>query len=153
MSVMRTIEEIRHANLLTQIARFPTLQAFADQVERAHSQVSQLRNRIAHSTTGKPREVDSKMARHLEEKLGLEHGWMDNDHSAWPLPMIDKTRWDALDAAGRAYVQSVMALALAQIESGEATAARPIAPPIHPTAGHTLHEEHAQYGKRTGTRG
>jgi hypothetical protein len=74
---MSTIDEVRHANLLELIARFPTLQAFADAIERSHSQVSQLKTRARHSSTGTPQSIGDKMARHIEQRLGLPRGWMD----------------------------------------------------------------------------
>lgn len=77
---MKTSSEIRHANFLTVIALAGGQQALADRLEKTHSQISQLKNQIKHSTTGKPRSIGDDMARFIEERLGLEVGWMDNVH-------------------------------------------------------------------------
>jgi len=65
MTAMQTVTEIRHANLLSLIKQAGSVQAFADQVERSHSQISQLKNRSKHSKTGEPREV--RMCRALKK--------------------------------------------------------------------------------------
>lgn len=77
---MRTCSEIRHANFLTAISLAGGQQALADKLEKTHSQISQLKNQIKHSTTGKPRVIGDDMARLIEARLGLEIGWMDNVH-------------------------------------------------------------------------
>lgn len=75
--VMSPIYSIRHTNFLTLLGRFPTMQAFANAVERSHSQISQLKNQSPHSKTGEPRVIGDDVARHIESKLGLPMGWMD----------------------------------------------------------------------------
>ncbi len=77
MPSMQTVTETRHANLLSLIEKAGSVQAFANLVERSHSQISQLKNRSKHSKTGEPREVGDDMARHIEAKLSLPVGWMD----------------------------------------------------------------------------
>lgn len=77
---MATSHEIRHLNLLLLIKAAGSIQALADQVNKAHSQISQLRNRIAHSKTGNPREMGDALAREIEVKLGKPVGWMDQLH-------------------------------------------------------------------------
>ncbi len=79
---MPTISEIRHANLLRLIADHGSIQAFADAIDRSHSQVSQLKNRSKHSKTQMPREVGDDFARHVEDRLRLPRGWMDVGASA-----------------------------------------------------------------------
>lgn len=80
MPAMDTIDALRHANLLALLADYPSIQAFADAIERSHSQVSQLKNRNRHSTSGEPRAIGDDMARHIEAKLGKPVGWMDTQH-------------------------------------------------------------------------
>lgn len=82
MPGMATIHEIRHANFLTLLARYPTIQAFADAVERSHSQISQIKNRSRHSTSGEPRAIGDDLARHIEGRLQLAPGWMDTPQTA-----------------------------------------------------------------------
>lgn len=102
---VKTIDEIRYARLLELLALpdFRTIQAFADRIERSHSQVSQWKNR----TPRKNKEgqviglsnIDSDSARHIEAKAGKPRGWMDND------PAFDSGA--ASDAVGgeRAYAE------------------------------------------------
>lgn len=122
---VKTIEEIRHENLLAVLERFGTLQAFADKIGRAHSQISQLKNRSVSTSSKKPRNLDTKIARLIEEKLELEPGWMDNDHSrmAWPFPAVDRTQWEALSAEDRMHVQRTLNALLAQYGQGEVSTA------------------------------
>lgn len=89
MAGMQTVSEIRHANLLSLIKQAGSVQAFADQVERSHSQISQLKNRSKHSKTGEPRDVGDDMARHIEGKLGLPTGWMDAPHAEVEAPLAE----------------------------------------------------------------
>lgn len=90
---VRTIEEIRHARLLQLLRdkrRFPTVQAFADAIERNQSQISQWKTRSKRRKDGEVTgvsNINSEMARHIESKVGLPTGWMDNDPSVeepWP---------------------------------------------------------------------
>jgi len=79
---VETIDVIRHANFLALLARERTIQAFANRIERSHSQVSQIKNRHAHSTGGKARALGDELCRHIELKLELPPGWMDQQHSS-----------------------------------------------------------------------
>lgn len=81
---MSTIDETRHANFLLLSARYPTLQAFANAVGRSHSQMSQIKTRARHSTTGLPRSIGDDLARDIETRLGLSVGWMDVPHASEP---------------------------------------------------------------------
>jgi predicted phage tail protein len=74
---VKTVEEIRHARLMQLIAEHRTIQALANALGKSHAQISQLRNQVVHSATGKPRVVGDRMAREIEEKLGKPRGWMD----------------------------------------------------------------------------
>lgn len=77
---MKTISEIRHANLLNLIEEAGGVSRLAEKVDRSHSQISQLKNRSRHSKSGEPREMGDDMARHIEQKFALRTGWMDSEH-------------------------------------------------------------------------
>ncbi|MGN6519563.1 MAG: S24 family peptidase [Dokdonella sp.] len=76
------IEEVRRDNLvlLIDIAGGGSQRALADRIKRAPSQVSQWVNRSPDSSTGAPRSISGKMARTIEQLLGLANGWMDTPH-------------------------------------------------------------------------
>lgn len=78
---MKTCSEIRLENLLTIIERAGSLQEVADKLEKSHAQISQLKTQAKHSKTGKPRLIGDDTARLVEQRFGLEVGWMDNVHS------------------------------------------------------------------------
>lgn len=88
---VRTIADIRHANLLLLIHRVGTVKSLAEKLDRSYGQVSQLKNRSKHSKTGQPRDIGDDMARHIEARLDLQVGWMDQDrHNAWaPAAVVD----------------------------------------------------------------
>lgn len=85
MPIVRTIEEIRHARLmqLLESEDFPTIQAFADRIERSHAQVSQWKNRSKRKNKAGEvigvSNIDSDSARLIESKTNKPTGWMDND--------------------------------------------------------------------------
>lgn len=138
MRHMRTVADIRHANLLTLLGRYDTLQAFADAVERSSAQISQQKNRSTHSTLRRPRAMGDELARHIESRLGLPPGWMDTDHSSpdWPFTEVDRARHDRLSPQDKAFVQRQINMALADCEN-------------QPTPGgatvRTLHEPRKRY--------
>lgn len=75
---MKTVEEIRRERLLWLRDRFGgTVNALADAINKAPSQVSQLLTAAKHSKTGKPRTMGSDLARQIELVLGLQEGLMD----------------------------------------------------------------------------
>lgn len=77
MGQMRSIREIRHHQLMVLITQMGSIQAVADQLGKSHSQISQLRNQLAHSTSGKPRGIGDDLAREIEKKFDRPYGWMD----------------------------------------------------------------------------
>jgi hypothetical protein len=88
---MATVHEVRHANFLALLERYPTIQAFANAIERSHSQVSQLKNQSRHSTNSNPRVIGDDLARHIEQRLQLATGWLDTPRlgekpAAWSNP-------------------------------------------------------------------
>lgn len=77
------IDQIRKSNARTLAEAAGSLSAFADKIDRAPTQISRIIGRNA--TKG----IGNRMARHIEETLHLEHGWLDQDHSGQadqPLP-------------------------------------------------------------------
>lgn len=46
-------------------------------MEKTDATLSQIRTQAPHSKTGKPRAMGDEKARDIENKLGLERGWMD----------------------------------------------------------------------------
>ena len=83
-SMVDTVHEFRHARLLQLIAEHGTVQALADALGRSHSQISQLRNRSAHTVSGRMRVIGDDLARDIEDKLGKPRGWMDTPFAAEP---------------------------------------------------------------------
>lgn len=78
---MKSIDEIRRANLLLLRDEFGSLKKLALVVERDDSQVSQWLQGSKNSGTGKARGMRSDTARHIESKTGKQEGWLDQDHS------------------------------------------------------------------------
>ena len=129
---MSTIRDIRHANLLLLIEQAGSTQALADQLEKSHSQISQLRNQSVHSGTGKPRTVGDDLAREIEQKLRLPKGWMDNpigpsdDSDAGRAGMSLRaasiaSRLDALEGDRQARAFALIDLALRTVEAEAAS--------------------------------
>jgi hypothetical protein len=144
---VKTIEEIRHANLAALIARYPTLRAFSDDVGLDPAQVGQWRNKNKRPN-GTIYRLDSSSARAIEQKLHLPSGWLDNDPEAWPLDLVSQQSYLELTETERAYVQGAMAAAIK-----ERVAARegPTATHIHTGHGgrdsaHHLHDSGKRYG-------
>lgn len=88
---MLTVEEIRLQNLEELVAKFRSaaalIAAAAERgVEIEEVYISQIRNRTPvrrkDKSLGPPRAMGSEVARKIEKGLGLEHGWMDNLHTA-----------------------------------------------------------------------
>jgi len=79
---MKTVEEIRRARLLTLIAQNAKISVLLDRLGFAktdNSKLSRIANaNLRHDRGGQPYVMGSAMARRIEEKLGLEVGWMDN---------------------------------------------------------------------------
>jgi hypothetical protein len=73
------IAEIRLSNLRGLVSRYKSQREFADVVETSPAYISQTLNKTL--ARGKPRSIGSDFARKIEEKLGLDHGWMDQLHS------------------------------------------------------------------------
>jgi hypothetical protein len=77
---MQTILETRLARLAILVKRYDGSLAKLNEalgLDRTDSTLSQIRTGAVHSKTGKTRGMGDNLARKIEEKLGLERGWMD----------------------------------------------------------------------------
>jgi hypothetical protein len=87
-ATMKTIDEIRHANLLALIEQAGGEKAgpaaLAAKYACDESYIKQLRAQYKDSKSGTPKEIGNKTARRLEDCMEKERGWMDNDHSIRP---------------------------------------------------------------------
>lgn len=77
---MKTAEELRRENLELLVEQFGSLRALADAIETNPAYLSQVRNALPESSTGKPKEIGAALARRLENAAGKERGWMDHEH-------------------------------------------------------------------------
>jgi transcriptional regulator with XRE-family HTH domain len=68
-------KSIRLENLRQLIEKEPSKSAFAERVDTSAAYLSQIFN------TSHPANVGAALARKIEQKLGLPHGWMDSNHS------------------------------------------------------------------------
>jgi hypothetical protein len=76
---VQTVDETRRQRLELLIKKFGTIAALNAELDmdRTDATFSQIRNQAVHSKSGKPRVMGDDLARKIEEKLGLERGWMD----------------------------------------------------------------------------
>ncbi len=79
---MRTISEIRRANLLVLSDELGGKPALADRIGKVYSQLSQWINASKSSETGRPRTVGDDSARHIEKSCGKPRGWLDVSHES-----------------------------------------------------------------------
>lgn len=81
---MKTIDEIRRANLLLLIEECGTGRGAAAKLATVTGvkapMISQY-SRAVKGKSGKPRAMGSEVARQMEHGMGKEPGWMDMDHS------------------------------------------------------------------------
>ena len=75
---MKTIAEIRRANLEKLIQEHDTQNRVAELCGSSAVYLSQIRNRAKDAKTGKPRQMGDDLARQLEKGCGKPPGWMDN---------------------------------------------------------------------------
>lgn len=78
---MKTIDEIRRANLAALAAELGGVGALAKRASKSDSQISQWLNGSANSGTGKPRGMRSSSCREIETACGKQSGWMEVDRS------------------------------------------------------------------------
>lgn len=79
---MKTVGEIRLANLEALVREFGTLDAVATRAESTSVYLSQLRNGTIDQKTGKGRQMGNAIARRLEKACGKPSGWMDAPHTS-----------------------------------------------------------------------
>jgi len=79
---MKTIDEIRHANLLLLIQQHGKLADLNEKIglARTDATLSQIKNRNK-TSRGNPKSMGDELARRIESELNLDRGWMDNDHT------------------------------------------------------------------------
>ena len=79
IAAVDTIDATRRKRLEMLIDRYGFIAALnlAIGVDRTDATLSQIRTQAPHSRTGKPRAMGDEKAREIEERLGLERGWMD----------------------------------------------------------------------------
>lgn len=79
---MKTIEEIRRERLSQLVAKHGSLSSLCEALGYARNQTAGigriLNANIRHERDGKPYVMGSALAREIEEKLGLDQGWMDS---------------------------------------------------------------------------
>lgn len=76
---MQTVFETRRARLRMLIKKYGTIAALNEALglEKTNARLSQIKNASIRSDRGTPYEMGDPTAREIEEKLGLEIGWMD----------------------------------------------------------------------------
>ena len=79
---VKSVDEIRRANLLTLIDLAGSAAKLAVLTGIPAPYISQVKRAVQHSTGTKPRTIGPDMARKFETKMGKPRGWMDTDHSA-----------------------------------------------------------------------
>lgn len=80
---MKTINEIRRENLTFLVEQYGSFAKFNVALgrNRRDATLSQIRNGVANTSSGKPREMGDRLARSIEQKLNLGVGWMDTEHN------------------------------------------------------------------------
>ena len=95
MAAMQTISETRLARLAILVKQHGDSLARLNEalgLDRTDATLSQIRTKAPHSKTRKPRVMGDELARKIEEKLSLEHGWMDTPPSHAELLSDDDPR-------------------------------------------------------------
>lgn len=90
-SNVRTIDDIRLANLRLLIEDAGGQRALADKIGKAPAQISQWINRAPIQGTGRPRRMQTDTARDIEKKLHLPTGWMDRPNLYVPGAAADRS--------------------------------------------------------------
>lgn len=80
-----TIDEIRRENLLALIDRYKSIAEFNVALGRRRNDPTFALIKNRQLNRGKPRVMGDKIARGIEDRLGLSSGWMDEDHSNVPM--------------------------------------------------------------------
>lgn len=72
------IKDIRLANMLRLVAQHGSIKELAEVTDTPATYLSNLKNKA--KANGVPRAMGDDVARRIEEKLSLPHGWMDASH-------------------------------------------------------------------------
>jgi len=88
---MKTIEEIRLENLRTLCSQFKSQRQFAIHLEKSSQQLSNWMRIDTSDITANQhtRAISSTAAREIEEKCGKPRGWLDHNHSDFPIKSGD----------------------------------------------------------------
>lgn len=88
---MNDIYEVRHENLMRLLDEYGSVAELNERIgkKRNDAALSIVKNR-AIGARGKPRQMGNSLARLLENKLGLGHGWMDTDHTGMLVSTIEE---------------------------------------------------------------
>ena len=81
---MQTVSETRLTRLTMLVKKHGNSLAQLNEalgLDRTDATLSQIRTKAPHSKTGKPRVMGDDLARKIEDKLSLDHGWMDTPPS------------------------------------------------------------------------
>lgn len=80
---MKDVKELRRENLSLLVEQYGSLAKLNEVLGRrkTDSTLSQIINLSPDTKTGTPKTMGDKIARDIESSLGLEHAWMDSDHS------------------------------------------------------------------------
>ncbi len=86
---MDTIDQIRRKRLVMLAEKYGGVASLSHRLGYARTETTRLSRilnaNLRHERGGKPYLMGSAMAREIEEKLGLEEGWMDNAPSPFNL--------------------------------------------------------------------
>jgi hypothetical protein len=94
-----TIDEIHRANLAVLKVRYGGVTKLSDALEKSISQVSQWLNGSLDSKTKKRRGMEDDSCRYIENKLGLETGWMDHLQAGVTVPTNGQNEVDPAEMA------------------------------------------------------
>ena len=123
MLAMKTVSETRAERLEELIVLHGSIATLNERIglDRTDSTLSQIRNASPHNTTGMPRSMGDQMARRIEERLGLERGYMDTPITM-PLPDPRTAHllhiWEAMSGPQR---DTTMKIVTAIAEPGDGT--------------------------------
>lgn len=101
---MQTIDQIRHARFLELLAEAGSNKAMADRLGVTSAQISQLKTRSLHSTSGRPRTIGDEQARKMEQAFNKPTGWMDT----LPLPADGPPLGSGVSGAGLAWATTAV---------------------------------------------
>ncbi|MEX3555196.1 MAG: S24 family peptidase [Burkholderia gladioli] len=78
---MKTIDEIRLGNLSLAIERLGSARKLAEAARVSDAYLSQIKNRLTSTSSGKPKVMGDEVARKIEVALNEPVGWMDTDRT------------------------------------------------------------------------